>query len=99
MRKASISEAKSNLSRLLEGVKRGDSILIFDRNDPVARLGPVSGESLTENEKAAALVRAAMVSPPRQELDVEEFLRRRRPRLAPGASAVAALIEERKAGR
>ncbi|MHB1310353.1 MAG: type II toxin-antitoxin system Phd/YefM family antitoxin, partial [Limisphaerales bacterium] len=41
MKTASIAMAKNQLSRLLRQVRGGESILITDRNQPVARLQPV----------------------------------------------------------
>jgi antitoxin (DNA-binding transcriptional repressor) of toxin-antitoxin stability system len=36
MKKAGITELKKNLSQYLTRVKRGESILLFDRNQPIA---------------------------------------------------------------
>lgn len=41
MRRTSITEAKNNLSSLIDRVRRGESVLILDRDRPVARLEPV----------------------------------------------------------
>lgn len=41
MRTAKISELKAKLSAHIEYVKRGEEVLILDRNTPVARLVPV----------------------------------------------------------
>ena len=95
MRRANVSETKNNLSKMLEEVKHGGSILIVDRNLPVARLEPVDPASLPDSEQAARLVRAGLAREPRQQLDIDGFAALRRPKLARGASAVAALLEER----
>ena len=42
MKKASITEAKNNLSALIDGLKGGSAVLIVDRGRPVARLEPVT---------------------------------------------------------
>ena len=42
MKKASITEAKNNLSSLIDSVKSGSPVLIVDRGRPVARLEPVT---------------------------------------------------------
>ena len=99
MRKASISETKNNLSRLLEAVKHGESVLVFDRDTPVARIEPVAESRGEDAARINALVRRGLVSPPRQSLDLDEFLRRQKPALAPGANAVRMLIDERMEGR
>src|SRR3989442_5956374 len=42
MKKASITEAKNNLSSLIDSLKSGSPVLIVDRGRPVARLEPVA---------------------------------------------------------
>ena len=42
MKKASITDAKNNLSALIDGLKGGSPVLIVDRGRPVARLEPVT---------------------------------------------------------
>jgi prevent-host-death family protein len=44
MRTAKISEAKNNLSKLIDAVRRGQTVLILSRDTPVARLEPVGAE-------------------------------------------------------
>ena len=44
MKEAMISELKSQLSRYLDFVRRGETVLVRDRKTPVARLVPVTGE-------------------------------------------------------
>ena len=99
MKKSSISETKNRLSELLERVRHGETILITDRDRPVARLGPVGTDHAAGVEgRLARLVRAGLVRPGRGGL-VERIVTEAAPRLKKGASAVAALLEERDAGR
>jgi prevent-host-death family protein len=42
MKKASITEAKNNLSALIDSVKGGSPVLIVDRGRPVARLEDIT---------------------------------------------------------
>jgi len=42
MKQAKIAHLKNNLSRYLEHVRRGGSVLVLDREQPVARLVPLS---------------------------------------------------------
>jgi len=44
MKRASISEAKNNLSALIDGLKGGSPVLIVDRGRPVARLEAATGD-------------------------------------------------------
>lgn len=41
MKKATISQAKNKLSQLIDWVKAGETVIITDRNVPVARLEPI----------------------------------------------------------
>jgi prevent-host-death family protein len=97
MNTATITEAKNRLSSLIDRVRGGESILILDRGVPVARLGPVAGFSdptgrLRRLERAG-LIRVGDAAPPL------ELLRKPAPAVAPGASAVEALLADRRDGR
>jgi prevent-host-death family protein len=97
MRTATITEAKNGLSALIDQVRAGQSIVILDRGLPVARLEPIAANPeqtgrLSRLERAG-VVRVSTDPPP---LDL---LREPPPRLKANASAVEALIEERRAGR
>ncbi|UYN94210.1 MAG: type II toxin-antitoxin system prevent-host-death family antitoxin [Enhydrobacter sp.] len=99
MKKASISEAKNKLSALLDGVRRGAPVLIMDRGRPVARLEPVLGEAKDASEgRLMRLVRDGVVHPRRAALP-KSFLASTPPTPRRGASAVAALLDERREGR
>jgi len=98
VKRATISETKNNLSKLLSQVRRGETIVILDRNVPVARLEPVGGmESLST--LLPGLAREGVISLPAKELDVERFLHREKVRITGHAGAVHALITERSEGR
>jgi prevent-host-death family protein len=95
MKKASISEAKNNLSALIDRVKAGASVLIEDRGRPVARLEPVIGSG---DDRLARLARDGVVRPPRTAVDTSAWSSQP-PRPKAGASALKALIEERREAR
>ena len=99
MKKASITETKNHLSRLLEEVKQGATILILDRATPVARLEPVAADDQSNAERVAGLVRQGLAAAPRRRLDSAAFLSRPAFRLPVGASAVQALLAEREEQR
>ena len=98
MKKASITEAKNNLSALIDGLKSGSPVLIVDRGRPVARLEPVTGGGVAKDGRLARLVREAIVRPGRGRLPRALFTEQP---ASPegGASGVAALIEERRVTR
>ena len=99
MKKVSITEAKNGLSALIDGLKSGSRVLIVDRGRPVARLEPVTAGGENEQDgRLSRLVRDGVVTPGRAALP-RSLLTDMPPRLKGGASAVAALIEERREGR
>src|ERR1700741_2053968 len=99
MKKASITEAKNNLSALIDGLKSGDPVLIVDRGRPAARLKPVSGALEGGHDgRLLRLVRDGIVRPRRAAPPLGLF-GDQPPRATAGASAVDALLEERRTGR
>lgn len=95
MKKATISDLKNRLSAYLRRVRAGESVLIFDRDEPVARLTPVEGaddpdDRLTRLERAGLLRRSTAKLPP-------EVLSSTAPDAQSGV--VDALIDERRSGR
>jgi prevent-host-death family protein len=99
MRKASITEAKNNLSALIDSLKSGSPVLIVDRGRPVARLEPTSAGGEEEGDgRLSRLVRDGLVRPARA-VPSRSLFSRQPPRGGAGASALEALIEERRDGR
>jgi prevent-host-death family protein len=98
MKKASITEAKNNLSALIDRVKGGSPVLIVDRGRPVARLEPVNSLHPDDDSRLARLVRDGIVRPARAAMP-KALLGTRPPRVKKGASGVRALLEERRNGR
>jgi prevent-host-death family protein len=99
MKKASITEAKNNLSALIDGLKGGSPVLIVDRGRPVARLEPVTtGREPDHEGRLSRLIREGIVRPGRSSLSRALFAEQP-PRPKRGASAVEMLIEERRDGR
>jgi prevent-host-death family protein len=99
MKKASITEAKNNLSALIDGLKGGASVLIVDRGRPVARLEPVTAGREPDHEgRLSRLIREGTVRPRRSPLSRTLFAEQP-PRAKHQPSAVEALIEERRNGR
>lgn len=97
MKKASISEAKNNLSALIDSVKGGSPVLIVDRGRPVARLEPVSSINPAD-DRLARLVRDGVVRPAR-DVASKSLLASTPPRSKKGVSGVRALLDDRRTGR
>jgi prevent-host-death family protein len=99
MKKASITEAKNNLSALIDSLKGGSPVLIVDRGRPVARLEPIRNGLVPEDDgRLARLIRDGIVRPARSAVSKALFTREP-PRPKAGASAVRVLIEDRREGR
>ncbi len=99
MRKASIAEAKTNLSSLIDSLKGGSPVLIVDRGRPEARLEPVTAGSEDDGGgRLSRLVRDGLVRPARAAPSCSLFSSQP-PHAEAGASALDALIEDRRDGR
>lgn len=97
MRQVKISEAKAQLSKHLEFVRRGGHVRIFDRDVPVADLVPIAA-STTAGDDEALLA----------DMERRGVVRRGKPGRMPaeifqpgpsGAGVLDALLEERREGR
>ena len=98
MKIASVTEAKNNLSALIDGLKGGSPVLIVDRGRPVARLEPVAtGPEAEPDGRLARLVRSGIVRP-RRAATPRTLFSDQPSRAKAGASALEALLEERRHG-
>ena len=98
MKRASITEAKNNLSALIDGLRSGSSVLIVDRGRPVARLEAVVGDSEADTDgRLARLLRDGLIRPRRA--PPTTLFSADPPRAVGDASALQALLEERRQGR
>ena len=96
MKRATISETKNRLSELLTHVKRGETVLILERDRPIARIVPVESSERSDDERLADLERRGIIRraarPPRKTLPppIE---------LPDGVSILEALLQERDEAR
>jgi len=98
MKTTSITQAKNQLSALLEAVRHGETVLIMDRNCPVARLEPVTGMTGTVAEgRLARLERAGLLL--RGSGELPEWVREGRSSSERQVSVLRALLAERDEGR
>jgi prevent-host-death family protein len=96
MERVSISQLKDQLSAYLKKVREGQTVVVTDRNKPVAHLAPIANIE-SESERIARLVALGVISRPKAPpLSIEE-IRRMRP-VVPGAGLLEALLEEREEG-
>lgn len=98
MKTASITEAKNNLSKLIDGLRSGP-VLILDRGRPVARLEAASlSAAARQDECIAGLERMGILTAPQKPWP-PEFFKRPLPPAPGGASVLDALLRDREEGR
>ncbi len=99
MKTATISETKNNLSALLDRVRAGETVLILDRETPVARLEPVrAGKGAGQNIRLGRLEREGKIHRGTG-IPSPAILKSLPVRPASGADILKALLEEREEGR
>jgi len=99
MKRASITETKNRLSALIDAVRHGETVLILDRNRPVARLESVVTVDERDAEgRLARLERSGLLKHGRRRLS-KSFLSTRPPKPRKGACILDALLAERRDGR
>jgi prevent-host-death family protein len=98
---ANIATAKNELSRLLRRVKRGERVIITERNRPVAQLEPISNSATgTGDAGLEALHEVGLLTPPSgPALDLKRFLAAPVPCMPKGRGLAEAILAEREEGR
>jgi antitoxin (DNA-binding transcriptional repressor) of toxin-antitoxin stability system len=84
MKAIKVTELKANLSKYLRLASRGGRILVKDRDEPIAQLGPPEGASTSWRERLAAEGRLRpgsqdwaqlRISKPGRRVDIQAALR------------------------
>jgi antitoxin (DNA-binding transcriptional repressor) of toxin-antitoxin stability system len=102
MKKAKIAELRNGLSRYLDHVRAGGSVLVYDRETPIAEIVPLTrgkarGKRDRDEEWIARLERKGAIT--RGTGDMAEWLKHHKPIKIPGGAGVLkALLEERESG-
>jgi prevent-host-death family protein len=95
MQKATISQVKNRLSAYLKKVRAGESVLILDRDQPVARIEPVRTEDDPQG-RIAILASEGLLKPASKPLPLQ-MLKSIKP--TRGSGVLQALLAERREGR
>lgn len=98
MKRASITDAKNQLSALIDRVRRGERVIIEDRGVPVARLDAVFDLPEDDEGRLARLERAGVVRRPDATVP-RDVLKTTPPRPSRGARLSRVVLEEREEGR
>jgi prevent-host-death family protein len=97
MKTTTLTEAKENLSALVDQVQHGETILILDHGRPVARLESVSEIETDPEARIARLERQGLLRRASAPVSREVFEKKLTPP-SEGASALEALLAEREEG-
>ena len=74
MRTVRIGELRNHLSRYLRVVRDGASLIVMDRETPVAEIRPIASEPIDESNLRDDLVRRGVLVPaPRGSLTLDEL--------------------------
>lgn len=95
MEKATISQLKNQLSAYMRKVKAGETVLILERDQPVARIEPLASHG-ADKERLVRLERAGLIRRAKRPLSLERL---RKEAARPKKSVLEALIEDRREGR
>ena len=98
MKTSSISNAKNQLSALIDLVRKGETVIITDRDQPVAQLAPLSTEQLDKGSQLAELERSGLVRRGRSSTS-RGFLKSLPPMPDRQANGLGALLADRDEGR
>ena len=98
MKRARVGDLKNNLSRYLDHVRAGGTVVVLHRDRPVAKIVPIRTEAGPEGDEAriAALERHGLAR--RGTGGMRQWLKTHRPLKVAGRSLVQGLIEERRGG-
>lgn len=95
MKRLSLSKAKANLGRYVKEVKRGETVVLLERQRPVAKLVRLEGDEL-EGGHLDELEAAGVVKRASRPL-ARDFIKKHPPVRAT-ASVLAALRDDRRGG-
>jgi prevent-host-death family protein len=93
VRSVNVAELKNRLSKYLSFARGGEEVVIRDRNLPVAKLVPFSGEGADDQE--LILVAAGKLRLPKARLSVKKLLKMPTGSVA-GNKAIHAILADRE---
>ena len=97
MKSVNVAELKNKLSAYLQLVRKGEEVIVRDRDLPIARILPCESEGLTENDRR--LVASGLMKPPvKGAVDWKKIRSMRGPDLS-DELARRAILNEREEGR
>ena len=96
MKNARISELRDKLSEYLVRVRNGETIIVYDRDTPIARIEPIAAAPSDTPEWVLDAYRRGVATPPRirDGARLPDPVKPRKP-----VGLLEALLEERRTGR
>lgn len=99
MKRARVGELKNNLSRYLDHVRAGGTVIVLHRDRPVAKIVPLgTGARAAADGDARIAALEGLGLARRGKGGMREWLKRHRPIKVAGGSLVQDLLEERRSG-
>lgn len=100
MIQANISTLKNELSAILKKVRKGEEVIILDRNQPVAKISAINNP-YPENdaELHAELIRRGIITPAKKKFSKKWFDELEPIKLKNDVDVVELLLQERREGR
>ena len=96
MKNARISELRDGLSEYLARVRRGETVIVYDRDTPIARIEPIAAYDASIPEWVREAERRGIMTPPKK---TGRFVLGPPIQIEPKFSILEALLEERRTGR
>ena len=97
MRNARITELRDKLSEYLARVRKGETVIVYDRDTPIARLEPIAPAAGDVPEWVREAERRGIVTPPK--IRDGKRLSMPPPKPSQPVGLLEALLEERRTGR
>ncbi|HEV8231470.1 MAG TPA: hypothetical protein VGQ75_03920 [Thermoanaerobaculia bacterium] len=97
MKNARISELRDKLSEYLARVRGGETVIVYDRDTPIARIDPIAPASKDIPEWVLEAERRGIATPPR--IRDGKTLPMPPPKPKKPLDLLEALLEERRSGR
>ncbi len=101
MKTSTITNTKNHLSALLNFVRHGETIIITDRDRPVARICPALNNNISCEDKLSILEKQGLVKRAETKFakKLKEIIKIAPPKSKGKASVINALLKERAEGR
>jgi antitoxin (DNA-binding transcriptional repressor) of toxin-antitoxin stability system len=96
--KATVSRLKNSLSAYLRKVRAGHSVVVYDRDIPIARIDRIEDRGAGD-DRLALLAAQGITRPPEAELSAKRLRQALSRPLARSVRLLDAVLEERREGR